>query len=199
MPELQHAFDFYHPLPTRPKRPERIFFALFPDAETALGTGRFAREFVLGNHLNGKLLEVARLHISIQHVGDYKRLPSRYIYAASKAGDAVSMHPFEMAFRFITSFEAAPAVNGRGRKRPLVLLGEGDAVLELHRTLGAAMEEWGLRPSRHITPHMTLFYGPQAVPMQAVEPIHVVVNEFVLVHSKRGLGQYEMLERWRLR
>lgn len=198
MPQLQYAFPFLHDLPYRPERPERLFFAFFPDAGTAIDVGRFAQEFVFAEDLDGSLLKPERLHVSVQHVGDYKRLRSRYVYAASMAGKAVSMHPFEMAFRFITSFEGAASANGGRRRRPLVLLGEGEAILKFHRILGAAMEEWGLKPVRHMTPHMTLFYGPKAVPMQTVAPIRFWVNEFVLVHSKKGLTQYEMIERWRL-
>jgi RNA 2',3'-cyclic 3'-phosphodiesterase len=46
------------------------------------------------------------------------------------------MHPFEVTFPFITSFERAVPMDNTSRRRPLVLLVEGDALFELHKTLG---------------------------------------------------------------
>jgi 2'-5' RNA ligase len=45
---------------------------------------------------------------------------------------------------------------------------------------------------------MTLYYGPQPVPLQAIEPIRFVVREFVLIHSERGLTRYNLLDGWSL-
>lgn len=198
MPALQYAFEFYGDLPRRPKLPERLFFSLFPNVETSFEIRLFAQQFVRANRLEGTLRPSGHLHVSLHHVGDYKYLRSQFIYAAAEAGKAVSMHPFEITFRFIKSFNGAPPINGKPRRHPLVLLGEGDAVLELHEILGSAMESYRLKPARHFIPHMTLFYGPDAVPKQAIEPIRFMVNEFVLVHSRRWLTQYEVIERWPL-
>jgi 2'-5' RNA ligase len=143
-------------------------------------------------------LKTERLHVSLHHVGDYKRLRTKFIYAARLAGNAVSMHPFEMTFRFVKSFEDAPWIKGRSRRRPLVLLGEGVALLELRKSLGSAMEENGLRAAEYFTPHMTLLYGSKRMPMQAIEPIRFVVNEFALIHSELWLTQYNVIDRWSL-
>ncbi|MPZ57576.1 MAG: 2'-5' RNA ligase [Rhizobiales bacterium] len=159
---------------------------------------RGRERFVCEHHLEGARLKTERLHVSLHHAGDYKRLRTKFTYAARQAGKAVSMHPFEMTFRFIKSFEGAPSTNGRPRRRPLVLLGEGDALLELHKVLGAAMEKNGLRAAEHFTPHMTLFYGAKPIPMQAIKPIRFVVNEFTLIHSELWLTQYNVVDRWSL-
>src|SRR5260370_38954894 len=106
------------------------------------------------------------------------------------------MHPFEVTFRFITSFEGTPPIDGRPRRRPLVLLAEGDALSELHKILGAAMKKNGLRAAEHFTPHMTLSYGPRAIPVQAIGPICFAVNEFALIHSKLLLTQYHAPDPW---
>jgi RNA 2',3'-cyclic 3'-phosphodiesterase len=66
-------------------------------------------------------------------IGDYRRLPTKLTYAALRAGETVSMHPFEVTFSFITSFERAVPMDNTSRRRPLVLLGEGDALFELHK------------------------------------------------------------------
>jgi 2'-5' RNA ligase len=185
-------------LPLRPKRPERLFFGLFPDTETSVRVGQFTRRFLSENQWKGRPLETERLHVSLHHVGDYERLRTKFIYAARQAGEAISMRPFEVTFRFIKSFEGAPQIDGRARRRPLVLLGEGDALLELHKILGAAMRKNGLRAAEHFTPHMTLSFGPKPMPMQAIEPLRFVTNEFALIHSKRGLTQYDLVDRWSL-
>ncbi len=195
---MQGAFDFYRDLPLRPKRPERLFFGLLPDAETSIRVGRFRRRFFNENHVEGAQLKTERLHMSLHHIGDYKRLPAKFIYAARRAAEAVSMSPFEVILCSVKSFEGAPAIDGRPRRRPLVLLGEGGAVLELHKSLGAAMHKNGLRATEHFTPHMTLSYGPKSIPAQAIEPIRFVVDEFALIHSKLWLTQYDLIDRWAL-
>ena len=151
---MQEVFEFCrNALPLRPKRPERLFFCLFPDIETSIDVRRFGEQFVCANDLRGRLLELGRLHISLQHVGDYKYLRTKHIYAARQAGKAVSMHPFDVALHSITSFDRPLSFNGGPQKRPLVLLGKGDALSELHNNLGAAMEKNGLRAAKRFTPH----------------------------------------------
>lgn len=196
---MQGVFEFYRDLPPRPKRPERLFFALLPDSDTLRRVERFRQEFIGCRRLDTARIRADRLHLSLHHVGDYKRLRSKLIYASSQAGNVVSMPPFEITFRFVKSFEGAPAAGHRPRRRPLVLIGEGEALFEFHRLLGAALEKNGLRASARFTPHMTLSYGPKAVPAQAIEPIGFVVNQFALVHSRLWLSRYEVLQRWLLR
>lgn len=88
----------------------------------------------------------------------------------------------------------ARSFDGKPR-RPLVLLGEGDPLWDLHRILGAAMIRNGLRAAKNFKPHVTLLYGPDLVPTQPIEPIRFSVNKLVLIHSKRGLSRYHVLDR----
>jgi 2'-5' RNA ligase len=193
--DMQHVFDFYEDQSHRPKRPERLFFCLQLDSETGSRVTRFADRFFSENHLKGTRLKAERLHVSLHHVGDYTRLRTKFVYAAQRAGMAVSMRPVEVEFRLVQSFEGAPQKKDR---RPLVLLGEGDALRELYHNLGVAMTKNGLKAAEDFTPHMTLFYGPQPVPMQAIEPIRFVAKDFALIHSRVGLTQYEVINRWPL-
>lgn len=195
---MQGVFDFYVDLPARPKRPERLFFGLLPDPETARRVETLAERYNRTRRLAGKRVDRERLHVSLHHVGDFKRLETRYIHAARRAARAVSMPRFEMTFRRLASFEGAPSGDGRQRGRPLVLLAEGEALSALHKRLGSAMRESGLRAAEEFAPHMTLFYGAGAVPVEAIEPIRVAVGEFVLIHSERGLGRYNLIDRWPL-
>lgn len=195
---MQTAFDFDQGVLDRPKFPERLFFGVFPDVETSAHVYRFGQRFICKNHLSESPLKQERLHVSLHHVGDYKRLRTKFVFAASLAGKAVSMRPFEVTFRFIASFAGAPAKKDGSTKRPLVLLGESEALFELHERLGAAIENNGLRAAEEFMPHLTLSYGQQPILAEEVEPIRFVVKEFALIHSKLWLTQYDVLRRWSL-
>jgi len=195
---VQGAFDFLGEGPERPKYPERLFYSLIPDPETSARSIRVREHFCREHQLEGAPLKPERLHLALQHVGDYKRLRGKLLYAVQLAAEAVSLPPFEVTFRAITSFDGAPPAAGAERQHPLVLLGESEALFELHRRLVAAMRRYGLKASDGFVPHMTLSYGLRAVPQCAIEPIRFTVREFVLVHSRVRLTQYEMLERWPL-
>jgi 2'-5' RNA ligase len=176
-----------------------LFFALRPDSETALRVDQLRRQFLDQNHWKGMPLKTERLHVSLHHVGDYRRLQSKFLYAARRAAAAVHMRPFAVTLRFIKSVEDDPPNNGRPRK-PLVLLAEADALPELHNILGVAMKKNGLRAAEHFThpPHMTLSYGRGTIPEQAIEPICFAVNEFVLIHSELWLTRHHVLDCWPL-
>jgi RNA 2',3'-cyclic 3'-phosphodiesterase len=195
---MDGAFDFYRDLPRRPQRPERLFFGLFPNSQGLLEVDQFGGRFISENNLKGRRIEPERLHTSVHHIKDDKRLRTKFIYGATESARAISMAPFEVIFRLITTFESPP-IPGRPRRWPLVLLGEGDGVFELHRILGAALAKHGLQTEEHFTPHMTLFYGSKPVPMQAIKPIRLMFNEFVLVHSELWLTRYNMVGRWPLK
>jgi RNA 2',3'-cyclic 3'-phosphodiesterase len=195
---MQGVFDFYRDFPHRPVRPERLFFGAFPDAETCERVSRFRQLFFDENDLNGNPLQLARLHVSLRLIGDFKRLRTKIIYAATLTAMTVAMPPFEVTFRAIKSFEEGPPIGGRRRGRPLVLLGEGDALFKLHSALGGAMAKNGLRSEACFTPHMTLSYDLKAIAEQAIEPIRMMVTEFVLVHSELWLTKYNVLDRWPL-
>lgn len=195
---LRDGFEFYRDLPARPKRPERLFFGLLPDAETASRAARVRERFIREHRLEGTRLRSECLHVSLHHVGDYRRLRTKFIHAATLAASAVAMQRCEMTFQFIGSFDGVPLADGRPRKRPLVLLGESAAVRELHKLLGAAMEKIGLRATAHFMPHMTLFYGQRPIPVQAITPIRFAVDEFALIHSALGLARYDVMGRWPL-
>lgn len=195
---MKHMFDFIEALPKRPKLPERLFFAVFPDDKSAFQLDALGQQFSCANGVEGARIKTERLHLSLHHLGDYEHLRTKIVYAARQAAKVVSMRAFDVTFRIITSLESGQPINGRPPKRPLVLLGESEDLFHLHHVLGAAMEKNGLRALTHFTPHVTLSYSPDFVPMQGIEPVRFTVNEFALVHSKRELTQYEVLDRWAL-
>lgn len=195
---LQGEFDLGigrpSPGPWRPERPERLFFGVLLETDTAFHAEQCRRSFCEEHHVEGTPRGRKRLHISLHSAGDHTHLPARIIYAAKLVGKAISMSPIEVTLHSITSFER----KRNPHKRPLVLLAESAALGELHTTLGAEMRKIGLRTRKHFTPHVTLLYGPNAVPRQAIEPIRFVVREFSLIHSELGLSRYNMIARWPL-
>ena len=184
--------------PRRPERSERLFFGVRPSAEMADCLWQFAGRFIDGLTLKERRHKRECLHISLHHIADDRRLRTQTIYAAGLAAKAISMSSFEVKLHCILRFESPPSQGGRLRKRPLVLLGEGEGLFELHRLLGAAMKKNGLRATGGFVPHMTLSFGSKAIPMRAIEPIHLMVKEFVLVHSELGLARHNTIDRWTL-
>lgn len=181
----------------RPKFPERLFLAILLDAASALRAEATARQLHKANALQGKLLLRERLHITMQHVGDYKRLKSKIRYAADLVGKAISMSQFEVIFDRAESFPAPPR-RGQPRQYPAVLRGGSDPLFELHRLLAAAMRKLGFRPSDVFVPHVTMIYADKAIVPQPIEPVRWTVRDFTLIHSERGLTKYNVLGRWPL-
>jgi 2'-5' RNA ligase len=193
---MQGTFDFYSDQSRWRKNPERLFLCVMPDDKTRGEVVQFGDQFFFQRRLGGSRLKPERLHMSLHHIGDFPRLRDKDVYAARQAARTVFMEPFEIRLRSVQSFEPAPH---RRNRRPLVLLGEGGNELEtLFHTLGMALTRNGLKAAAAFTPHMTLSYGPQPVPIQAIEPIRFRVRDFVLIHSRLGLTQYEVIDRWPL-
>ena len=66
----------------------------------------------------------------------------------------------------------------------------------------AVGEKAGLAHTPHelYTPHLTLLYDPQQVPVRAVEPpLGWTAHDVVLVRSRIGRSSHEVLSRWPLR
>ncbi|OHV61543.1 2'-5' RNA ligase [Mesorhizobium sp. LCM 4577] len=195
----QQEFDFGIPIPPlQPKRPDRVFFALFLQAKDRAAFWSLQTHLCDLNGITGPLLLKERFHVSQQHVGDYKRLRSKIEFAAKRAGRLVEMPAFEVTFRHAVSFPGRPAAKGRPPSRPFVLLADDGPVRELSRRIGIAMKANGLKSADHFVPHMTLAYDEKFVPRQPIDPIGFVAREFVLIHSLRGLTIYKNLSRWPL-
>jgi 2'-5' RNA ligase len=168
----------------------RLFLAAIPDAETAARIHRLADVLRRAHQFKGKLIEPARLHVSLFFLGG---LPEQDIQAARMAAADVRIEPFEISFDRTASFR------GKRGSRPFVLIGDSglQRLVSFRRMLGEAMLRRGLRRVAHtnFTPHVTLLYDARSVEEYPVEPISWTVNEFVLIRSLRG---HECLARWPL-
>lgn len=180
--------------PTSPT--DNLFFAVRPDAQAADRIAALT-ERLRGEHgLKGKSLGVGRFHVTLHPLGDSVGVPLHVVAAATEAAAAVAMAPFDVVFDHALSF-------GRKRNRPVVLGGgEGLATItSLQGALGLALKKTTLghvvRTS--FTPHLTLLYDDRGIDLRAVEPIHWIAREFLLVRSLLGRSQHEVLGRWPLR
>ncbi|TPK09270.1 2'-5' RNA ligase [Mesorhizobium sp. B2-5-7] len=195
----QGELDFGIPEPPRrPKKPDRVFFGVFLQAGDYFRFADCQSRLCDKCGIAGSPLIPERFHVSQQHVGDYKWLRSKIIFAATRSGQRVKMPAFEITFRHARSFPGRPATTGRPAKHPFVLVADDGPVCELSGNLGAEMLREGLKASAGFVPHMTLAYDQKLIPQLPIEPISFVAREFILVHSLRGLTQYDFLERWPL-
>lgn len=187
----QHAFDFgLEEKRFRPKRPERLFLALLPAGEVQGLLRNQAVDLLEDAGGFGTLLWEGRFHLSLHHVRDDWRLRDKHVFAASRAARDIRFAPIEIVLDRAVSFA------GSRKMRPTVLLGRGEGLAAFHAMLGQALIRWGLRAASAFTPHVTLFYAPKAITARSVAPIRFRMNEFVLIHSLRGLSRYEILGRW---
>jgi 2'-5' RNA ligase len=178
-----------------PKPTDRLFFAIFPDAEAAARIAALARQLQVAHGLKGQPLQTARLHVTLHHLGDFAGLPPDTVLRARDAALAVAMPPFNVSFDRAASFR-------KPRNCPFVLQADEGvvAITAFQQALGAALKDAGLAPSveSSFTPHVTLLYDDCCVDEQPIEPIAWTAHEFVLVHSLIGRGVHVPLGRWPL-
>lgn len=178
-------------------RTDRLFFALFPDRETASRIAGLAADLRARHGLSGRLIPCERLHVTLHFLGDHPGLDPALLDAARAAAARVEMAAFDIAFDQVGSF------GGQRRDKPCVLrMTDGDApVHELWRRLGGSLRREGLGrllEQRSFTPHLTVLYDRQAVPLQAAGPVGWRVRDFRLVHSTVGRPAYRCIGGWKL-
>ncbi|CEJ12559.1 hypothetical protein BN1110_02858 [bacterium YEK0313] len=177
-------------------RPERLFFAVMPDAAAARAIARIGQTLCEADPAAPKPIRQERLHVSTHFVCDWPRLKARRVMAARLAGAAVRLPPFDLALRAAMTFE--PFGSRSEAQRPLVLVGEAVGVSELQAALAAAMGARRPGPKRSGLPHVTLCYGARPVAQRPIPPIAWTAREFVLLHSRQDQPHYDVLGRWPL-
>lgn len=186
------------PRRSRPDQPERLFYADLLEPEMAAKVDELRAAFIRLHGLRGSLIPPHRLHLSFMKFGDCSSLSSQVVEVARRVGRRIDMPSFEIRFTGVQSFEGPPPRMGEAPRRPLVLVGDCAPIKFLNGTLVKAMEGFGRRPSEGISPHVTLLYGPDIVPFTEIRPIRLTVRRVLLIHSERGLSNYNILDRWPL-
>jgi RNA 2',3'-cyclic 3'-phosphodiesterase len=162
---------------------DRLFLAVFPDAQHGVELEALAARQMMTRRLGGKPVEAARLHVTLFHLGDYTDVPPGLIDHASRALSHLAAEPFTIRFDRIGSF-------GHRQAGAFVLTaGDGNEALHaLHKHLAAHLRAAGLAHHTRdaFTPHMTLAYDKASVAFEPVEPVLWPVHEVVLIHSLLG-------------
>ena len=198
MPD-QLSLDLGGPIDRMPAFGERLYFAAVPDPPKAEDIKQFADRFAAANALPGRVYDAERLHISLYGVGERRRLPRDLVHGARLAAEAISAEPFEIIFTSIMSFESLVRRNRTLPKHPLVLLTQHPALSSLNAQLGVQLaRKKRLRAAIGIRPHMTLLRSETFVTPQEIEPIHLIVRDFVLVRTWRKESYYQLEGRWPL-
>lgn len=179
-----------------PSVKSNLFLAVLPEPETALQAVEIGRHLSLEFGLSRNFRAHDLMHVSLNPIGAYSRLPEDVVFAVCAAMANVHAMPFEMSFDRAMSF-------ANGYARPLVLSSalRSEEMMDLHVQLAKEMWSAGLIFSYNprFLPHMTLLYDEKTVPeRELAEPLRWTVREFVLVHSLVGEGRHEYLGRWPL-
>ncbi|CAB3698871.1 2'-5' RNA ligase family protein [Paraburkholderia rhynchosiae] len=183
-----------------PTPTDGLFFAVFPDANTATNISNLAQRLCGETRARSKPLSASRLHVTLHHLGIFAGgLPPACVDAAMRAAGAICMAPFTVEFDTVVSFASKP------RPGPSVLTGsEGVVGLHaLHDALGHALKDCGLETraasaAMAYEPHVTLAYGLPWAAARPVEPICWNVRGFALIHSLLGRTRHIVLARWPL-
>lgn len=179
---------------TEPEPPiNRLFLGLLLDKDTASDVDRVSERLRAENDIACSRLRRDRLHLSLHSVGEFLRFHKEAAREACRAVEMVAATQFQMCF------DRAMTFSGRVDHRPTVLLGSNSALLELRRSIGKALVRGGIRIGMSFNPHVTLFYGPKAVPTQSIERIPFSVREFSLIWSELGRTRYHVLGSWPLK
>ena len=174
---------------------DRLFFGLFPDAETAARIDQTGERLRRKHGLTRPIHPLDRLHITLFYLGDFPGLPNDLVRKATAAAEAMPTAPFEVTFDHATSF------SGRPGNRPFILKGgEGLADLQAYReALGLALAGQGVKTAPAFTPHVTLLYDDPIIEPDPIAPISWTVRELVLVRGHLGKNTQDHVGRWSLR
>ena len=174
--------------------PSRLFFAVRPDARTALRIEALAQELRRQHGLRGRSLGPERFHVTLHLIGDFAGgIPPEVLAGALAAASPVAEFtlPLDIGFDKVASFTR------KRRNRPLVLLGaEGvRAAGLLQEALVASLTTAGLagRPESRFTPHLTLLYDDTTIAPQSIDALTWRVEQLLLVRSLLGHGRHEVL------
>ena len=175
--------------------PNRLFFALWPDAPVREACATAARELKLKSQPGGRLVNPERYHMTLLFLGDF--VSAAHEEAALAAAATVRAPPFAMTLDHAGSFARNAQVPwwlGPQQAPP--------AAQALHVGLREAMHRTGVTPDRmRFAPHLTIVRDAgRALPGSAIKPIAWDVSEFVLIRSLLDSQppEYRVIGRWPL-
>ena len=167
----------------------RVFFALLPPAPLRNVLGLLATDVAL--RARGRPVPAENLHVTVVFVGGW---PLSGLARWIDAGARCVAPPMPVALDTLGGFRRA-GVAWVGASAPPA------ALLELGRSLGAALADAGIADARPFHPHLTLARkcrGP--FPRESVGPYAWDVDALALMRSHTDVAgvRYEVLQQWRL-
>ena len=170
---------------------QRLFFALWPDAELQDQIHQQLKHTV--SQADGRWVVAANLHITLAFIGLADAgLRECLVHAASQ----VQANAFELQLSDL-GFWRRPQVLWLGTEVSPPPLQELLAELNTH------LSTCGYQPDKRVfVPHMTFMRKVKRdIPTKNIQPFEWRVDRFVLVHSQSRPGgvHYEVIEQWPLR
>ena len=176
-----------------PRRRQRLFFALLPDASTREAMARGV-DTQLGAGISGRRTPSALYHMTLSYLGEFDSAPASLVDAACRAAATVRVPSFDLRLSCLGSFR-----QGRGWLWWLGPDATPQGLQALWQALDAALLGARIRrpPDTAFRPHVTVLRGcDRAPPTDALVDIVWPVQEFALISSQAGA--YRPLGRWPL-
>ncbi len=178
----------------RAARPDRYFFALLPDPETARRIDARAHELRQRLKPPARLLNPRKYHLSLWSLHAPDGPESQEVALARRAAALIQQRPFSVGFDQVASF-------GSIEQPTLVLMSteEMPAARRLHLAIGETLRRAGIKAgARPFAPHVSLLYDRRRLGPFSVPKFVWNVREFALVRSA-DREPYDVLGSWTLR
>jgi len=171
-------------------KPQRVFYALWPDAPLRVLLSGLAAE--VAREWGGRPTAAKHFHLTLAFLGDQ---PQDRVETLHRVGAGIHAHAFPLAFDTIGGFrQSGIAWLGASAVQP--------DLVALHGELAAALRASGfVLDARSYAPHLTLARrSAVAAERHLSQPIGWRVSSFVLVVSEPGDGApaYRTLGEWPL-
>lgn len=181
------------PAPLR-KGADRLFFALYPDQETARQIQAVNVALRGDWGLTGKPRPVDHLHVTLRHVADAKGPPQEAVEALIAAASTVTFPAFDI------TLDSCARIMGSGAFVLLADPAKNAELIGFQKALAAALDGAGASwrvGGAGFTPHVMLSYETREA-AQSVGPITWTARQFVLIHSVIGEAKHIRLARFPL-
>lgn len=171
-------------------KPQRVFFALWPDAAARTMLAALAHE--IAAKYGGRPTAAPLIHLTLAFLGDQ---PAVRIGVLRHLASGIQALPFVLALDAVGTFRRAGVVwLGASALQP--------GLVALHAQLVAALRAEGFSvDARPYAPHLTLArHGATEIDDRLPQPIRWQVSSFALVESELGRhgSVYQTLAEWPL-
>jgi 2'-5' RNA ligase len=169
---------------------QRLFFALWPDADTSGALAALAQE--VAAETGGRPAPAANVHLTLAFLGNQPRRVAREL---STAAAQISALPFDLVLDHVDCWRKSAIAWAGVKSMP-------PALVELHQAIARALAASGLEPEeRSFAVHVTLARHTATLVRRPLAPALVWrVREFALVASELlpGGSRYRVLSSWPL-